>query len=170
MINYCCNTGFIQNGGKGPTGGLVGEIGDPREWSAMNIVSCVLGSVECVLGLLGPVIAVTGEALEKATTTAGKVFGELVHVLHMAETGADWLLVITDKVILREGIVEMLTEKETELLQESLDAKVSEIDTSVKTEMESLRGGLSLAAGLLPSGLDAGTLPEIGRASCRERV
>ena len=159
MINYCCNTGFIQNGGKGPTGGLVGEIGDPREWSAMNIVSCVLGSVECVLGLLGPVIAVTGEALEKATTTAGKVFGELVHVLHMAETGADWLLVITDKVILREGIVEMLTEKETELLQESLDAKVSEIDTSVKTEMESLRGGLSLAAGLLPSGLDAGTLP-----------
>ena len=37
----------------------------------------------------------------------------------------------------------MLTEKETELLQESLDAKVSEIDTSVKTEMESLRGGLS---------------------------
>lgn len=68
---------------------MIGEIGDPKEWSAMNIVSCVLGSVECVLGILGPVIAVTGGALEKATSTAGKAFGKLVHVLHIAETGLD---------------------------------------------------------------------------------
>lgn len=159
MVNYCCNAGFVLNRGEGPTGGLIGEIGDPKEWSAMNIVSCVLGSVECVLGILGPVITVTGGALEKATSTAGKAFGKLVHVLHIAETGLDWALMVTDKVLLRVGIAEMLTEKETELLQVSLDAKVTEIDASVKTDMESLRKGFSLASGLLPSGLNAGIAP-----------
>lgn len=159
MINYCCNTGFLQNNGKGPTGGLVGEIGDPKEWTAMNIVGCVLGSVECVLGVLGPVIAVTGETLAKATSAVGKAFKEVIHVLHIAETTVDWGLMATDKILLRVGIAEMLTEKETELLRASLNANVSEIDSSVKSEMENLRGGFSLAAGLLPTGLDAGTLP-----------
>ncbi len=156
MVNYCCNTGFIQNSGKGPTGGLVGEIGDPREWSTMNIVNCVLGGVDCVLGILGPVIAVTGEALEGAASTAGKVFGKIVHVLHITETVVDWPLSITDKVLYGVEVFEMLTEKEAELLQSSLKAKVSETDQSVKTDMENIRGGYSLAAGLLPAGLNTG--------------
>ncbi|WP_165157589.1 hypothetical protein [Parabacteroides sp. ZJ-118] len=159
MVNYCCNAGFVQNSGDGPTGGLVGEIGDPREWSAMNIASCVLGSAECVLGVLGPVIAVTGKALSKTSSAVGKAFKKLVHVLHITETAADWLLITTDTLILIEGVAEMLTEEEAELLRASLDTKVEETDTAVRTEMESARRGFSLASGWLADGLSSGIAP-----------
>lgn len=156
MVNYCSNMGYIHNSGSGPTGGLIGEIGDPREWSAMNIASCVIGSVECVLGVLGPVISISGKALKEATTTTGKALKQIAKVLHVAETAADWALMATDKVLLRVGIAEMLTEEEAKIVQASLQTNVSVIDGGIRSRMESIRSGYSLANDLLPTGLNVG--------------
>ena len=157
MINYCGNMGYILNSGTGPTGGLVGEIGDPREWSSEAIASCVIGSVECMLGILGPVIAVTGSALETAATTGEKIFKGIVHVLHVGETVADWLLLVADKTMFRIGVSEMLSEEEAELMEASLKAKVSEIDGAINDKMANIRNGYALSAGILPSSLNQGT-------------
>ncbi|MCQ5182983.1 hypothetical protein, partial [Parabacteroides distasonis] len=105
----------------------VGKIGDPRDWSSEAIASCVIGSVDCMLGILGPVIAVAGSALETAATTGEKIFKGIVHVLHVGETVADWLLLVADKTMFRIGVSEMLSEEDAELKEASLKAKVSEI-------------------------------------------
>ena len=116
MINYCSNMARIHNSGKGPTGGIIGEIGDPREWSALDIVSCVLGSVECVLGIAGPMIAVSGAVFKEAEAGAAHIMKEITHVLHLGETGLDFALIATETSIWLYGFYEMATEKELELV------------------------------------------------------
>ena len=123
MINYCGNMGYILN--KEPV--------RPEDWSersairgngqAEAIASCVIGSVECMLGILGPVIGVTGSALETAATTGEKIFKGIVHVLHVGETVADWLLLVADKTMFRIGVSEMLSEEEAELMEASSKRK-----------------------------------------------
>lgn len=153
MVNYCSNLAKIHNSGKGPTGGVIGEIGDPREWSAMDIVSCVLGSVECVLGIAGPMIAVTGSALEKSASASAKAFGKLVHVLHIAETTLDFALIATDTSLWLYGIYEMAEEKEIELMKSTLQAKASETVNEVSQAMGNIRSGYTWSLSLLADGL-----------------
>lgn len=153
MVNYCSNLANIHNSGKGPTGGVIGEIGDPREWSAMDIVGCVLGSVECVLGVAGPLIAVTGDALKGSVSTTAKVFGKLTHVLHMAETGLEYALLATDASLFLYGIYEMVDEQELQLMKSSLQAKTSEIASDVAQAMSNIRGGRAWSTSLLSDGL-----------------
>ena len=67
LIHYCSNHGSIS-GASTPIGGIVGEIGDPREWAAMNYVECVFGSIEVVASFIGPVFAVVEHFAEGAKT------------------------------------------------------------------------------------------------------
>lgn len=149
MVNYCSNLANIHNSGKGPTGGVIGEIGDPREWSAMDIVGCVLGGVECVMGVAGPLIAVSGDALVKSA----KVFEGVTHVLHIAETGLEYALMATDVSLLCYGIYEMVDEQELQLMKSSLQAKTSEIAGDVAQAMSNIRGGRAWSISLLSDGL-----------------
>lgn len=160
MMNYCFNSGYIQNGGNGPTGGLIGEIGDPRNWSFNDIASCVLGGTECVLGMLGPVIAVAGEALEGGASIAEKALGKLVHVLHITETALDWTTMIADGVYFAEGITEMVTEEEAELIETSLKENMAETDASVKAEMKSLRENAAAAQWFASPEFDTATMTQ----------
>lgn len=153
MVNYCSNLAKVHNSGKGPTGGVIGEIGDPREWSTMDIVSCVLGSVECVLGVAGPMIAVSGKALEKSASAAAKVFGKITHVLHIAETGLEYALIATDTSLFFYGIYEMVEEKEIELMKSSLQAKTTEAVSKVSQTMSNIRSGHAWSLSLLSDGL-----------------
>lgn len=153
MVNYCSNLAKVHNSGKGPTGGVIGEIGDPREWSAMDIVSCVLGSVECVLGVAGPMIAVSGKALEKSASATAKVFGKITHVLHIAETGLEYALIATDTSLFFYGIYEMVEEKEIELMKSSLQAKTNEAVSKVSQTMSNIRSGHAWSLSLLSDGL-----------------
>lgn len=50
LIHYCANHASLTCGGKGPTGGIVGEVGDPRKWSALDITYCVYGAIDVVMG------------------------------------------------------------------------------------------------------------------------
>ena len=149
MVNYCSNLANIHNSGKGSTGGVIGEIGDPREWSAMDIVGCVLGGVECVMGVAGPLIAVSGDALVKSA----KVFEGVTHVLHIAETGLEYALMATDVSLLCYGIYEMVDEQELQLMKSSLQAKTSEIAGDVAQAMSNIRGGRAWSISLLSDGL-----------------
>lgn len=46
IIHYCGNYGNISaTGNSGPVGGIVGELGKVREWSASDICSVIMGSV-----------------------------------------------------------------------------------------------------------------------------
>ena len=84
MIHYCSNFGAVQAGNKSKVGGIVGEIGDPRKWTAMNVVECVIGSMEIVMGFAGPVLAVVEETVEMAEA--------LEIVIQRVEKGADLAL------------------------------------------------------------------------------
>lgn len=153
MVNYCSNMAKIYNSGKGPTGGIIGEIGDPREWSAMDILSCVLGSMECVLGVAGPCIAVAGKALQGAEGGAALAMSKLTHVLHIPETVADWSLIVTDAGLLGRGVFGMVTEEEIRLMKSSLKAKATDNVAKVQKAMNDIREGYSWSGSLMAYGL-----------------
>lgn len=164
MVNYCYNAGYLQNSGNGSTGGIIGEIGDPRKWSAMDIVSCVIGSLECAMAFTGPIIASVGKAvkteLELAGETATKLLtamGKVTTALHVGESGLDKLLLVFDAAMLATGVTQMLTEEEVAVLESSLKMKTSEVDTEVRDKMASLRNSFSLASDILATGLNGGT-------------
>lgn len=52
LIHYCANHAALVNHGKSPVGGIVGEVGDPREWSPLDITYCVYGVADMVMGPL----------------------------------------------------------------------------------------------------------------------
>lgn len=89
MINYCGNFATVKSTGDGPLGGIVGEIGDPREWTAAQIADCVIGSAEMILAVAGPVIGVAGHLLEESAHTFVTVLEITEITTHVIVTGAD---------------------------------------------------------------------------------
>lgn len=134
MINYCANMGSIQNSGTAPTGGLIGEIGDPREWSPMNIAVCVIGGVEIVLGALGPAISVLGELCEELPLIAGSLKFILmpVEIAHGLELFTDGILYFIGGWELFAEEPEVVEIIETEL-KEELTAHNNAIADDIKT-------------------------------------
>lgn len=130
IINYCGNYGYLSGGGI--TGGIVGEIGDPRKWTAMNIAECVIGSMEIVMGFVGPVMAVSEHAIHEVSKVLG-IF------LHVSEVLTDSGLLVSDTVLFSMGVQEMIEEKEIEALSSGLSQEVNSINQTVKSEMAFLR-------------------------------
>lgn len=60
IMHYNSNHGFLNCNGKNPVGGIVGEIGDPREWSNLDITYCVYGALDMVMGPWGAAIDIGG--------------------------------------------------------------------------------------------------------------
>lgn len=50
IIHYCTNYASLNCSGSNPVGGIVGEVGDPRTWSKLDITYCVYGAVDMVMG------------------------------------------------------------------------------------------------------------------------
>lgn len=148
MVDYCSNFGFIHNSGNGPTGGLIGEIGDPRNWSASDIVSIVIGSTEIVMGVVGPMVAIGGAAFEEGT-----LLGELFEYLHIAETITDIGLTGTDALMLIGSSIMMANEKEQEMMETAIKRRNEEVEAHVADNMKTIRNGYALASGMLASGL-----------------
>lgn len=155
IINYCGNYGGLS--GHGPTGGIVGEIGDPRKWTAMNVAECVIGSMEIVMGFVGPVMAVSEHAIEAASKFLG-VF------LHVSEVLTDSGLLVADTVLWTMGVTEMVEESEMEALSSGLSQEVNSINQSVKSEMASIRQNASITTtGFDSNALLSGHTLEIGK-------
>lgn len=132
IIHYCGNYGNILSTGNGPVGGIAGEIGDPRKWTAMNITECVIGGLECTMAGMGALMAVAGGAIEAFSET-------LEIVLHISEVLADSGLLISDTVLFGMGVDEMIEGEEAEKIASSLSEEVNEINDVVKRNMAQMR-------------------------------
>lgn len=149
MVDYCSNFGFIHNSGSGPTGGLIGEIGDPRNWSASDIQSIIIGSIEIVMGIAGPMVAIGGAAFEEGT-----LLGELFEYLHIGEVITDIGLTGTDALLFIGSSIRMANEKEQKMMETAIKRHNEEVDAHVADNMKSIRNGYALSSGMLASGLN----------------
>lgn len=132
IIHYCGNYGALKSTGSGPVGGIVGEIGDPRKWTAMNIVECVIGSAEIAMAGFSAIMAVAGHSIAALSETL-EVF------LHISETMTDCGLLTVDAVMWGIGVQEMIEEFEAEKMAAELSQEINYVNSNVKTEMAALR-------------------------------
>lgn len=52
LIHYCANHASLESHGESPVGGIIGKVGDPREWSKLDITYCVYGIADMIMGPL----------------------------------------------------------------------------------------------------------------------
>lgn len=130
IINHCGNLATVTSTGNGAVGGVVGEIGDPRRWSAMNIAECVVGSLEMVMCVAGPVIAIVAEASHG--------IGAVLEVGHLL---AETILLDTDNALLWLGVNEMLHPEEMEAVETEIHDIITNTGNEVKDELHAIRSG-----------------------------
>lgn len=129
IIHYCANNGAVS--GTSQVGGIIGEIGDPRHWSAANIADCVVGSLECVMAFLGPAMSVTSMAIHGTAHVAA--IG-----IHITETLVDAALILTDAALVSYGVYEIL-EAEAEQIEAAIHAGAEGIRSEIDNEISDLR-------------------------------
>lgn len=138
MIHYCSNYGYIKNNKDDITAGIVGEVGDPREWSGWDIAECVIGSVELALSVAGPVLALSGAAVE----AAGEVSHGIEMILEIAEIGekvVDAVLIPVDIAAYRSSWSEYFTAEEQEELMLTIRNQTTMEMSAITSEMEQLQ-------------------------------
>lgn len=132
MINSCGNFGNLTSSSNGPVGGIVGEVGDPRVWTAMNYAECVIGSVEIFMGLFVPTMVLGTANLPPLNHTL-EIF------LHMSEVSIDLGCQLYDAISWGKGLEEMFDNEMITEMSADIQQKVGEINTDVKRAMASLR-------------------------------
>ncbi|MDH6343394.1 hypothetical protein M2134_002279, partial [Parabacteroides sp. PM6-13] len=78
-IHYSGNFGIVRHtGSKGSAGGLVGRLGDDKEFSAVEITGMVVSSVSMALapinGILNPYVKAQGDEVSNKLKITSKVF------------------------------------------------------------------------------------------------
>ena len=148
IIHYCGNFGDISNPSGKYIGGIVGEIGDPRKWTAMNIAECVVGSIEIIMSVAGPCIAV-----------AEHVVGSVCHmggmVIKISEFAFDLALNATDAVLWSIGVAELACPETLEEIENSINAEADESIHRIADAMQAIRRN---TGNYHPHGLSAQTL------------
>ena len=149
MVNYCGNFGIVSNRLKGKTGGLIGEVGDPREWSGWDIFECVMGSLEIVMAVAGPVISitsVTAEAAAESAKTAGAAakaakiakIAHVTHYIHYVAASIEIAINIIDLIPWIEGIIEICTPEIKEEMKQAIQGKGNEIASSISEKLSTM--------------------------------
>ena len=133
IVHFCANSGKISGNGK--VAGIIGEIGDPRQWSAANIADCVVGSLECVMAFLGPTMAVSGIALHGTSKVAA--IG-----IHITEFLTEAVLTVADTALVSYGVYEIL-EAEAPEIEESIHTETESIRADIESRMREMRTKLS---------------------------
>ncbi len=137
MIHYCGNFNQIS-GGSSPAGGIVAEIGDPREWSALNICEIVFGSAEIVLSFLGPTCAIIEEAFEVGKTAK--------YIMLASELTIDLVMKIPSTTLWGYGIDHLVNPHLIESLEASIKAELTGYVTSLLDEINNIRSQYSYAS------------------------
>lgn len=158
VANYCFNGGTINDSGNRSTGGIIGEAGDAREWTGMDIAGCVVGAAEIVMGIAGPAISVIGKTLTDGVMKGSKAFEEFLHVLHIGEATIDWSLLAYDQIVYGIGIYGIITEKELNEIQTNLEATAGGISSEVKSRIQAIQAGYTVDTASLPPGIDGSTI------------
>lgn len=128
MINYCGNHASVSSGGDGPVGGIVGEIGDPSEWTGMNTAECILGAVEMVMGVVGPCIAV----YEKMGGEPGKAILAIERV-------DDISLLLIDAALYVDGCMAMAAKERVQEMINSVSSTYKDDCGTFEDKMKNLR-------------------------------
>ncbi len=136
MIHYCGNFNQIS-GGSSPLGGIVGEIGDPREWSALNICEIVFGSAEVVLSFLGPTCAIIEEAFEVGKTAK--------YIMLASELTIELVMKVPSTVLWGYGIEHLANPHLIESLESSIKAELTDNASTYIGEINNIRSGYSFA-------------------------
>lgn len=132
IIHYCGNHGKIINKAGKYVGGLVGEIGDPRKWTGMNIAECVIGAVEIVMGFAGPCISYAEHALEESLHAVSLI-------LKYSEFWFDALLHATDLVLWSDGMVGIISGETSEEVSSSIQIETYDLARKINNTLRSLR-------------------------------
>lgn len=130
MIHYCGNFNQIS-GENSPVGGIVGEIGDPREWSALNICEIVFGSTEIVLSFLGPTCAIIEETLEMGKTAK--------YIMLASELTIDLVMKVPSTTLWGYGIDHLANPHLIESLESSIKAELTENATLFLDNINDIR-------------------------------
>lgn len=136
MVHYCCNYNQIE-GGLSPAGGIAGEFGDPREWTALNICEIAFGSAEIVMSLLGPAIAIIEHA-DNITDT-------FKHVLKGGEITADLLLKVPSTTLWGYGIDHLANPHHIEAIEASIEADLNNRINNILSEINNARSTYYIA-------------------------
>lgn len=132
IIHYCGNHGNIFNSAGKHMGGLVGEIGDPREWTGWNIAECVVGAAEIVFALAGPMITFAEHALEESLHAVSLI-------IKYSEFAFDCLLHATDTVLWIDGTVEIASGESSEEVSASIQAGTYDVANDINAQLASVR-------------------------------
>lgn len=132
VVNYCSNFATVSNHLAGKTGGLIGEVGDPREWSGWDIFECVMGSLELVMAVAGPVISTISYLVES------EAIENIMHFVHGIEIGAEVWIQRIDLIPWIEGIVEVSTPEIKEEMKQAILGKGNEIASSVSAKLSTM--------------------------------
>ena len=138
LVDYCNNMGQVNADNANSAGGIIGEMGDARNWSANDKALCVLGAADIALGFASPLISCAGEVLEGAQEFS--YLAKFFHVLHISETIIDGSLIAYDiGFTLGWDIFKMLTEEEIEASKAELHQLVETKEKAVKAEIKNRR-------------------------------
>lgn len=137
VMNYCTNLGEISNTGKdSSTGGVIGELGDPRVWSGDDIALCVFGGAEIALGAASLFISAAGSSLSAAEWPLASKF---VHYIHLFEYLLDGITLAYDIGYgLAWGSVEMATEVDLGVSEAELQKEIDNSYKALKDKMKTL--------------------------------
>lgn len=124
IIHYCGNHGNIFTATGNQAGGLVGQVGDPREWTGWNVAECVVGVAEIAMSIIGPMIAVVEPFMHGLHTAA--------MILENTELAIDMALHATDTVLWADGLVGIVSGESSE-----------EVSTAIKVETNDLADGIN---------------------------
>ena len=157
VVSYCGNTGFITNTGSGPTGGIVGEVGDPHNWTLKNTFNCIVGAVEVALGVFCVGLAETGPETVARTHRFEIVLEidnwEKIHkAAHCIEIGFDVVTLLYDWVDKSLQLASYLSQEERDRLRTTIINEATELDATTAAQIHALRqtafNGVELFDGL----------------------
>ncbi len=143
MIHYCSNFGAVNAPAYATVGGVVGEIGDPREWTATNIAECVVGSLEVAMGIIGPIIAGVEETVELAF--------EAEVAIKLLEKGADLALISADYTLFGFGLPGLISPEAEEALEASMERVTNETYAEIDSEISALRHTITPTISMFPT-------------------
>ncbi len=133
IIHYCSQNSKVENTNGQNVGGIVGEVGDPKEWTGWSIAECVIGSAEIAMSVIGPALSIAMPFLEESVHTISAL-------LEFSEISFDWLLHASDMVLWSEGIDGFISGESSEEVSEAIKAQTLELADAISKNFNGIRG------------------------------
>lgn len=148
MVHYCSNHNSII-GTNSPMGGVVAEIGNPREWTASNICDIIFGAADIAASITGVGFAV----YEAVSNITSKVIKTSVKAVGF---GIDWVERLVSASYYTYGLYGLNHLDELESLEMSLKSDLTGRMGNVLAEINDIRTAnkYSVADALSSSALD----------------